>query len=136
MLSSSMQVALCTKVVIFTVHTEEPWATDIFFLTVVATHKEVAAVLAFDLDFFHVRISNVSALNSWHVRRGRSPFGNEKLNDRNHMRGGKLFRKFVREVFRCFRPRQIFFDGAKIFENLAGTGAVETVQKSPKSEPS
>ena len=52
------------------------------------------------------------------------------------MRGGKFFRKFVREVFRCFRPRQNFFDGAKIFENLAGTGAVETVQQSPKSEPS
>ena len=62
--------------------------------------------------------------------------GFEKLNDRKHMRGGIFVRKFVRELFRCFRPRQNFFDGAKIFENLAGTGAVETVQKSPKSEPS
>ena len=52
------------------------------------------------------------------------------------MRGGKLFRKFVHEVFRCFRPRLIFFVDAKIKKKIAGTGAVENVQKSPKSEPS
>ena len=64
------------------------------------------------------------------------PFGFKKLNDQNHMRGGKLFHEFLREVVQRFRPRKILFDGSIFFQNLAGTGANETIQKSSKSKPS
>ena len=52
-----------------------------------------------------------------------------------HLRRAKFF-QFVCEVFRRFRLRETFFDRTKILEIIAGTGAIETVQKSWKPEPS
>ena len=46
------------------------------------------------------------------------------------------FFELFAKVFRCFRPRGIFFDGPKNFQILADSAAIRLVQKSSKSEPS
>ena len=49
--------------------------------------------------------------------------------------GPKFFELFAKPL-RIFRPRGIFFNGPKIFQNLADSAAIRLVQKSSKSEPS
>ena len=46
------------------------------------------------------------------------------------------FFELFAKVFRSFPPRRNFFDGPKIFQNLADSAAIRLVQKSSKSEPS
>ena len=50
-------------------------------------------------------------------------------------RGTNFFELFAK-VFWSFRPRENFFDSAKILQNLADSAAIRLVQKSSKSEPS
>ena len=57
-----------------------------------------------------------------------------KINEKT-VRCAKFFEVF-REVFRRRRPREKFFDRANILEFMPGASAIETIEKSWKSEPS
>mmetsp|Transcript_49484 Transcript_49484/g.143544 ORF Transcript_49484/g.143544 Transcript_49484/m.143544 type:complete len:424 (-) Transcript_49484:473-1744(-) len=69
----ALQVALCAKVVVATMHAQESRTPDVHRVAVVAAHEEVAAVLALDPESLDVELGDGPPLYPRLVRRGRGP---------------------------------------------------------------